>query len=112
VISLHEKLVWSMRNRVNTRRDNLASRVGTLEAVSPLSVLSRGYAIAFSLRGGKRRPLFESMSVGIGEAIEVQLRKGRLECTVDRHSLGLETLWPAQLSGEMRSANEDDEKSG
>ena len=112
VISLHEKLVWSMRNRVNTRRDNLASRVGTLEAVSPLSVLSRGYAIAFSLRGGKRRPLFESMSVGIGEAIEVQLRKGRLECTVDRHSLGLETLWPARLSSEMRSANEDDEKSG
>ncbi len=112
VISLHEKLVWSMRNRVATRRDNLASRVGTLEAVSPLSVLSRGYAIAFSLRGHKRRPLFESMSVGIGEAIEVQLKKGRLECTVDRHSLGLETLWPAQLTSEMRNATEDDERSG
>jgi exodeoxyribonuclease VII large subunit len=111
VISLHEKLVWSMRNRIATRRDNLASRVGTLEAVSPLSVLSRGYAIAFSLRGGKRRPLFESMAVNIGEQIEVQLRKGRLECTVDRHSMGLETIWPAEIKRDLRDANEDETKS-
>jgi exodeoxyribonuclease VII large subunit len=98
LISLRDKIVYSMRTRVATRRDNLASRVGTLEAVSPLSVLSRGYAIAFSLRGGRRRPLHDSMNVAIGEAIEVQLKKGRLECTVDRHSLGLETLWPDELA--------------
>ena len=98
LLSLRDKLVWSIRTRVATRRDNLASRVGTLEAVSPLSVLSRGYAIAFSLRGGRRKPLHDSMGVAIGEAIEVQLKKGRLECTVDRHSLGLETLWPDELA--------------
>jgi hypothetical protein len=37
------------------------------------------------------------MQVKVGEAIEVQLKKGKLECTVDRHSLGLETLWPADI---------------
>jgi exodeoxyribonuclease VII large subunit len=97
VAMLMDKLVWSMRNAVVWRRDALASRVGTLEAVSPLSVLSRGYAIAFQRRNGRRRPVHDSMTVSIGEQIEIQLKKGRLEATVDRHSLGLETMWPAEL---------------
>lgn len=97
VAMLMDKLVWSMRNAVTWRRDSLVSRVGTLEAVSPLSVLSRGYAIAFQRVRGRRRPVHDSMSVTVGEQIEVQLKKGRLECTVDRHSLGLETMWPAEL---------------
>jgi len=29
-----------------------------------------------------------------GEPIEVQLKKGRLECTVDAKTMGLETVWP------------------
>jgi exodeoxyribonuclease VII large subunit len=97
VAMLEDKLIRVVRNNVTWRRDALASRVGTLEAVSPLSVLSRGYAIAFQRRGRKRVPVQDSMAVKVGEAIEVQLRKGRLECTVDRHSLGLETVWPVEL---------------
>lgn len=107
LLSLRDKLVWSVRTRIATRRDNLASRVGTLEAVSPLSVLSRGYAIAFSLRAGRRKPLHDSMAVGIGEAIEVQLKKGRLECTVDRQSMGLETLWPDELARGLTKPADD-----
>ena len=97
VAMLEDKLIRAMRNSVTWRRDGLASRVGTLEAVSPLSVLSRGYAIAFQRVGKRRRPVHDSMAVKIGEQIDVQLKKGRLECTVDRHSLGLETVWPAEL---------------
>lgn len=97
VATMNDRLVRAMRDAAARRRDGLASRVGTLEALSPLSVLSRGYAIAFTLRKGKRKPVLDSMQVQVGEAIEVQLKKGKLECTVDRHSLGLETLWPPDI---------------
>jgi hypothetical protein len=32
--------------------------------------------------------------VAIGEPIEVQLKTGRLACTVDGKTMGLETVWP------------------
>ncbi|HEY0140333.1 MAG TPA: exodeoxyribonuclease VII large subunit [Thermoanaerobaculia bacterium] len=97
VATMNDRLVRAIRDTASRRRDGLASRVGTLEALSPLSVLSRGYAIAFTIRKKKRKPVLDSMQVQVGEAIEVQLKKGKLECTVDRHSLGLETLWPPDI---------------
>ena len=81
-------------SRVDRSRQKLESVVAHLEAVSPLSVLSRGYAIAFSRTRNKRKPILDSMQVKVGEAIEVQLKKGSLECTVDRHTLGVESVWP------------------
>jgi exonuclease VII large subunit len=80
--------------RIARERERLRSTVATLNAVSPLSVLSRGYAIAFSKTRRGRKPIFDSAQVKVGEPIEVQLRKGRLEATVDRHTLGIESLWP------------------
>ncbi|MFA6957112.1 MAG: exodeoxyribonuclease VII large subunit [Thermoanaerobaculia bacterium] len=71
-----------LRARLARSRGVLVAAAGRLEAVSPLSVLSRGYAIAYSLRG-RRRPILEASSVATGEAIEVQLRHGSLGCTVD-----------------------------
>ena len=44
------------------------------------------------------RAILDSMQVKVGEAIEVQLKKGSLECTVDRHTLGIESTWPAVSS--------------
>ncbi len=76
-------------------REKLRSTVATLSAVSPLSVLSRGYAIAFSrTKRGRRVPILDANAVRVGEPIEVQLKKGRIECTVDAKTLGLETVWP------------------
>jgi exodeoxyribonuclease VII large subunit len=76
-------------------REKLRSAATTLSAVSPLSVLSRGYAIAFSrTKRGRRVPILDANVVSVGEAIEVQLKKGRIECTVDAKTLGLETVWP------------------
>jgi len=76
-------------------RERLRSTVATLSAVSPLSVLSRGYAIAFSrTKRGRRKPILDANAVTIGELIEVQLKKGRIECTVDAKTMGLETVWP------------------
>jgi exodeoxyribonuclease VII large subunit len=80
--------------RVAQQRHKLESIAGHLQAVSPLSVLSRGYAIAFSRTRRGRKPILDSKQVEVGEQIEVQLKKGRVECTVDGKTMGLETVWP------------------
>jgi exodeoxyribonuclease VII large subunit len=80
---------------VTRERERLRSTAATLSAVSPLSVLSRGYAIAFSrTKRGRRKPIQDANMVMVGEPIEVQLKKGRIECTVDAKTMGLETVWP------------------
>jgi exodeoxyribonuclease VII large subunit len=81
--------------QVARERERLRSTAATLGAVSPLSVLSRGYAIAFSrTKRGKRKPIMDVNAVAIGDPVEVQLKTGRLECTVDAKTMGLETVWP------------------
>src|SRR5262249_37723169 len=80
--------------RVARERHQLEAIVATLTAVSPLSVLSRGYAIAFSRKRNRRKPILDSAAVTVGDPIEVQLKKGRLECTVDAKTMGVESLWP------------------
>ena len=80
--------------RVQRARHQLESTVATLNAVSPLSVLSRGYAIAFSRTRNRRKPILDSSAVQVGDAIEVQLKKGGLNCTVDSRTMGIESIWP------------------
>jgi exodeoxyribonuclease VII large subunit len=75
-------------------RQRLQATAATLQAVSPLSVLSRGYAIAFSRTRRGRKPILDSAVVQVGDPIEVQLKRGRLACTVDSRTLGVESLWP------------------
>ncbi|HKB79248.1 MAG TPA: exodeoxyribonuclease VII large subunit [Thermoanaerobaculia bacterium] len=81
-------------SRIVQTRQQLEAVAGTLQAVSPLSVLSRGYAIAFTRRRNRRKPVLDSNAVAVGDPIEVQLKKGRLECTVDAKTMGLESVWP------------------
>jgi exodeoxyribonuclease VII large subunit len=80
--------------RLARERHQLEAAVATLNAVSPLSVLSRGYAIAFSRVRNRRKPILDSAVVKVGDPIEVQLKKGRLECTIDAKTMGVESLWP------------------
>ena len=80
--------------RVVRERRQLEALAATLNAVSPLSVLSRGYAIAFSRVRNRRKPILDSAVVQVGDPIEVQLKKGRLECTVDAKTMGVESVWP------------------
>jgi len=82
--------------RVARDRQRLTATAATLQAVSPLSVLSRGYAIAFSRTKRRRKPILDSSLVAVGDSIEVQLKKGALACTVDSRTLGIESVWPEQ----------------
>lgn len=80
--------------RIERERQRLSATVATLGAVSPLSVLSRGYAIAFSRTRRGRKPILDSASVNVGDPIEIQLKKGRIEATVDAKTMGVESVWP------------------
>lgn len=98
VAALWERTLTAVRNRVGRQREGLQAMAATLQAVSPLSVLSRGYAIAWANRNGRRKILRDSNQVNIGDPVEVQLKKGRLNCTIEGKSLGLERLMPLPKS--------------
>jgi exodeoxyribonuclease VII large subunit len=66
--------------RMERNRHRLASLAGRLDALSPLAVLSRGYAIA---RGEDGRVIKEAGAVAIGAPVTVMLHKGELRVRVE-----------------------------
>ena len=62
--------------RLEKRRSGLRELFRRLDALSPLAVLARGYAVAY--REGARKPIVEAMSVAVGERLRVRLHKGEL----------------------------------
>ena len=63
--------------RAGTR---LATAAGKLDALSPLRVLSRGYALA-----SKEGAVIRSVSqVAVGDTVQLRLNDGALECRVDK----------------------------
>jgi exodeoxyribonuclease VII large subunit len=94
VLSMRASLERRMVARLESSRARLTTEAARLEAVSPLSVLSRGYAIAYQFDGRKKRPIQDASRVAIGEKIEIQLRRGTLGATVDHTTLGVESIWP------------------
>jgi len=51
-----------------------------LDAMSPLAVLGRGYALAQDARGSVLR---DASKVGAGERVRVRLSRGALSCRVE-----------------------------
>jgi len=66
--------------RLDERRARLEVAVASLDALSPLSVLGRGYALTQDARG---RVLRSSRSVRVGERVRVRLAEGALACRVE-----------------------------
>ena len=67
------------------RAQRFASLAASLDALSPLKVLGRGYAVARDKNGTILRAAEEA---SVGEKIEVLLGKGSLMCTVDEQRTG------------------------
>jgi exodeoxyribonuclease VII large subunit len=82
------RLYAAMDARIEKERAGLAARAGTLQALSPLAVLARGYGIARLVTAGKRRPVIrDAAAVPLGARIEILLHKGQLDCVVEeRHT--------------------------
>ena len=60
-------------------RERLGLAAASLDALSPLGVLQRGYAIAQDAAG---LPLRDAAAVDEGDAVSVRLAKGRLNTRV------------------------------
>jgi len=72
-------LMRSVRPAVDGRRKRFGEAAAKLDALSPLAVLSRGYALATTPEG---RILLSAADVSPGDAVVVRLSKGRLRTTV------------------------------
>ncbi len=79
--ALQERLTARVRLRLAESRQRWLRLCDKLSMLNPAAVLGRGYAVARDARGAVLR---QAAAVAAGEALEVILGRGRLECTVDR----------------------------
>ncbi len=89
VILLHQQKIQELQRRllqvgnrvIREKEQALARSAGLLDAVSPLSTLARGYAIARK-KSGRKTVITTVDQVRSGEKIEIILHQGRLDCSV------------------------------
>ncbi len=75
---LQEKLKQSMKYHIEGYQNRLAKNMSTLQVVSPLATLDRGYAIATQ----NNKILCRSKDLYPGDLIDVRLSDGLLHCEV------------------------------
>ena len=76
---LEQRLGSAARKRLGQARQRFEVAVGRLDAMSPLRVLARGYAVAFDDAG---RALRDAAETRPGAAVRVRLARGELEAKV------------------------------
>lgn len=79
---LRSALIRHAESAVQQKSQQLATLVRTLEAVSPLATLQRGYALA--LKPNSLTPISNAADLQAGELIEIRLARGRLLCQVKK----------------------------
>ena len=76
----HQQLTHLAQNTLSRQKQEFAALAAALDALSPLKVLGRGYAVAKDAQG---TILKNAADIQKGEQISVTLGCGALECTVD-----------------------------
>ena len=69
-----------MTARIDNAKRHLALSASALDAMSPLRVLERGYAIAHDEHG---RVIREATAMSVGDELRLRLWKGSLDCRVE-----------------------------
>lgn len=67
---------------ITAKKHQLRTVTSTLDTLSPLAILSRGYSILETSPGGKI--VKDAQSVRVGDRIRARLAEGRLSCLVER----------------------------
>lgn len=80
VVSSQERLRAAMAHRRQGLTGRLGDVTGRLDALSPLGVLSRGYALCWN--ENRTAILRDADHVSVGDDVAVTLRHGELTCTV------------------------------
>ena len=75
------RLLSGQERRVAAAKHAFVRAAASMDALSPLKVLGRGYAIASRADGGVLRSVKDA---GVGEHIGLTLRDGQLECLVEK----------------------------
>ena len=80
-MELHTSLIRLGKPLCRARRAELARRIAQLDALSPLSSLARGYAIALHEPTGKA--LLRAADAKSGDLIQLRLHEGALRTRVE-----------------------------
>jgi len=84
-VLLKNRLVQSMQAKLQHNNERLSLLLNTLDAVSPLATLARGYSIARRVDTGEL--IRDAATIKKGTQIETRLEKGRLLCLVEERQL-------------------------
>ena len=74
------RLAHGLERSVSGQRERLARLAASLDAMSPLKVLGRGYAI---VQGEDGHVLTSARGAAPGDRLSLRLTDGRLECRVE-----------------------------
>jgi len=80
---LKQRLELAIKQQISLLQQKLARQAEVLNAVSPLSTLSRGYAIITTQQGVA---VTDSKQVNVGDTLNAQLHQGKLTCTVQEQT--------------------------
>jgi exodeoxyribonuclease VII large subunit len=86
LVRLEVHLSSAMANRQTRKRALLVAHAGRLDALSPLAVLGRGYAVA--LKDG--HAVRSARELAVGDVLELRLSEGRVDVTVRSSKLPTE----------------------
>ena len=78
---LMARLVRRMESQIKLKKEKLGGVAKSLDALSPLNVLDRGYSITTSKKTGKA--VTSGKQVKKGDTVRIRLAKGQLDATVD-----------------------------
>lgn len=76
-----QRLNRSLHQSISSKQQSLASLSRTLQAISPLETLSRGYAIATDEDG---QAITDAKQANINDQITIRLYKGKLITRVEK----------------------------
>jgi exodeoxyribonuclease VII large subunit len=85
IAHLRERLAAGMRAAADGRRAQLGSAAQRLDAVSPLRVLERGYAVVTERSNG--RVVSDAQQVAVGDELNIRLARGRIRANVSERNV-------------------------